>query len=204
MIQLAEKHFLGRKHTSGAVGRAPQRPKHSLRQSVEVLGESPPGLPFGSKRFVDCNGPAVVWVPKVCKKKSNMWERNFGEGVWPCLDPWDSGAPARSVQGKVLSRTANSFFLIKREPVASNNVPSNPSCLSAETLKVCALLGLHLLAAGSEAESSGSQSPDLRGMWRQGCPVSPEMDQASETSFGCEECEHNNEPDSLSESRSTC
>ena len=46
--------------TSGALGRAPQRPNHSLGQSVEVLGEFLPELAFGSKRFVEsrlnCDG----------------------------------------------------------------------------------------------------------------------------------------------------
>ena len=41
--------------------------------------------------------------------------------------------------------------------VASNEVLPKP-LVSAETLKACALIGLHLLAAGGEAVSSGSQS----------------------------------------------
>ena len=52
------------------------------------------------------------------------------------------------------------------------------------------------MAAEVEAGSSGSQSPDLGDMWRYGCPVSPEWISscpASETSFGCEEYDHNNE-----------
>ena len=42
----------------------------------------------------------------------------------------------------------------------------------------------------------GSQSPDLGDMWRHGCPMSPEWVSScstSETSFGGEEYEHNNE-----------
>ena len=64
------------------------------------------------------------------------------------------------------------------------------------TRKACALIGLHLMAAEGEAGSSGSQSPDLGDMWRQGCPKSPEWISccsASETSLGCEVYEHNNE-----------
>ena len=53
------------------------------------------------------------------------------------------------------------FFLIQQESVASNEVLPNPS-VSAETLKACALIGLHLVAAEGEVGSSGSQSPDLR------------------------------------------
>ena len=51
--------------------------------------------------------------------------------------------------------------------VASNEVLPGP-CLSAETLKACALVGLHLLAAEGEDGSGGSQSPDLGDMWRCG------------------------------------
>ena len=36
-----------------------------------------------------------------------------------------------------------------------------------------ALIGLHLLAAEGEARSRGSQSPELRDMWRHGCPMCP-------------------------------
>ena len=79
--------------------------------------------------------------------------------------------------------------------MASDDVSSNPF-VSAETLKARALIGLHLLAAESEAGSSGSQSPDLGDMWKHGCPISPEWVSscsASEAFFGCEVCEHNNE-----------
>ena len=54
---------------------------------------------------------------------------------------------------------------------------------SAETLKACALTGLHLLAAEGEAGSSGNQSPDLGDMWRYGCPRNPGMVGALESSF---------------------
>ena len=68
--------------------------------------------------------------------------------------------------------------------------------VSAETLKACALIGLHLLSPGGEGGSGGSQSPDLGAVRRHGCPLSPEWLSScsvSETSFGCEEYEHNNE-----------
>ena len=73
-------------------------------------------------------------------------------------------------------------------------MPSNPF-VSSETLKACALIGLHLLAAEGEASSRVSQSPALRDMSRQGCPKSREWVSscsARETSFGCEVHEHNN------------
>ena len=70
--------------------------------------------------------------------------------------------------------------------VAPNDVSSN-SFVSAETLKACALIGLHLVAAEGEAGSSGSPSRDSGDMWREGCPESPEWFSscsASETSHG--------------------
>ena len=45
--------------------------------------------------------------------------------------------------------------------------------VSAETLKACALIGLHLLAADYEVRSSGGQSRDLGDVWNNGCPKSP-------------------------------
>ena len=112
-----------------------------------------------------------------------MLEGPFWEGVWLCLDSWDS------VRLRTLSTYWNvpqkygphgevNFFLINKEPVvASDDVSSNP-LVSAETHKACALIGLHLREAGS----SGSQPS-----WNESA-LAP-----SETSFGCEEYEHNNE-----------
>ena len=100
-----------------------------------------------------------------------------------------------SVPGKCGLHGELFFFLIKKEPVASNEVPSN-SFVSAETLRACALMGPHVLAAEAEAGSGGGQSLDFGDMWRHGCPMSPDWTSscsASETSFGCEEYEHNNE-----------
>ena len=98
-----------------------------------------------------------------------------------------------------MGRTASSFFffLIKKEQVAAlHEVLPNP-CVSAETLKACALIGLHLLAAGGEARSCGSRSPDLEDMWRYGCPKSPDWDGSvgswteSEGTSSSDQCEHN-------------
>ena len=100
-----------------------------------------------------------------------MWERQFWEGVWPYLDPWDSvrlrtASTHWNVPGKYGPHGELFFFLIKKEQVvASSEVLPNP-CVSAETLKACALNGLHLLATEGEDGSSGRQSPDS-------CPESP-------------------------------
>ena len=47
----------------------------------------------------------------------------------------------------------------KEQVVASNEVLPNP-CVSAETLKACALIDLQLLAADYEVGSSGGQSDE--------------------------------------------
>ena len=70
-----------------------------------------------------------------------------------------------------MGSTASSFFMQKESVVASSEVLPNPF-VSLETLKACALIGLHLWAAESEVGSSGSQSPDLEDMRRYGCPKS--------------------------------
>ena len=128
-----------------------------------------------------------------------MWERPFWEGVWPCLDLWDSvrlrtASTCWDAPGKYGPHGELFFFLTKKEPVAvSNEVPSNPF-VSAETLKACALISLHLSAAEGAVGSSGSQSPDLGDVWRQGCPESSEcigLCSASGSSVGCEVLEHN-------------
>ena len=65
------------------------------------------------------------------------------------------------VAGKCGPHGALFFFFIKKEQaVASNEVFPNP-CVSAETLKACALISMHLLVADYEVGSSGSQFIDL-------------------------------------------
>ena len=74
-------------------------------------------------------------------------------------------------------------------------VPFEP-CVSAETFKACALIGLHQLALENEAGSSG-RSPDLGDMWRYGCPQNPDWDSDVESwtesagTSASEQYEHN-------------
>ena len=129
-----------------------------------MLGESLLGLAFGSKLlFATRVGMACSFVG--AKLLQNMWVGPCWEGVWLCLDPWDS---VRLRTASTLSRCSREvwaawralFFFLIKEPVAvSNEVPYKPF-VSAETLKACALVGLYLLAAESEEGSSGSQSSD--------------------------------------------
>ena len=76
------------------------------------------------------------------------------EGFWPYLDPRDCvrlrtasthwSVPERyGTQGELL------FFLIEKEPfVLTMEVEFRP-CVAAETLKACALVGLHMMAEES-------------------------------------------------------
>ena len=74
-------------------------------------------------------------------------------------------------------------------------VPFKP-CVSAETLKACALIGLHLWEAEGEAGSNGSQSLDSGDAGRYGCPKSRDWDSDVESwteseGTSSEQCEHN-------------
>ena len=81
-----------------------------------------------------------------------------------------------NVPGKYGPHGEPVFFIIKKEQVVtSNEVLPNPF-VSAETLKACVLIGLHLLAAEGDGGSSGSQSLDLGDMRRFGCPKPPGWD----------------------------
>ena len=108
---------------------------------------------------------AMVLQHRWCKDFAKMWEGPFWEGVWP--GPMGRGARTSSScwddPVKYGPHSELLFFLIRKEPVAlTQAVPFEPFCLW-ETLKTCALTGLHLLAAEDEAGSSGSQSPETCG-----------------------------------------
>ena len=103
-----------------------------------------------------------------------------------------------------MGRTASSSSSRKKKKpeVVSNEVLPDPF-VSAETLKACALIDLHLLAADHEAGSSGSQSPDLGDMWKYSCPKSRGWEGDVESWTGSEDtsseqCEHNAESRALS------
>ena len=92
-----------------------------------------------------------------------FWKKPIWEGVWPYLDPWDSE-------------------LIEFAP-----------CISAETVKACGLIGLHMMAE----EYALRSSPDPGEMWTYGCPESPVWGSngvkwaGSEDAFSLECYEHN-------------
>ena len=84
------------------------------------------------------------------------------EGVWFFLDPWyvvglRTTSGVWNVSGKCGPRGEHLFFLIKKEPFAFTKAVDFKSFLLAETLGVCALIGLLLMAAEGAPGSSGSQ-----------------------------------------------
>ena len=171
--------------------------------STGMFGESQLGLAFvfavrGCQPFAVAMACSIVGM-KILKK---MWEGPCWEGVWPHLDPWDvvglrTTSGVWNVPRKYGPHGELFFFLIKKEPFAltKDSGRFNPS-VPAETHKACALIGLHLLAAGGVSGSSGSQSPDLGVVWRYGCPKSPDWDSdgeswsESEGTSSSELCEH--------------
>ena len=199
MIQL---RLLGiNKDTSGIVGRTPERPNCSFGKSVKLLGESLLGLAFGSKLLfvsrVGCHGLHLCGCQDFAKyvDRALLGRRlAFPGPIRRCGRSGHSIHLLECPGGKYGPHGELLFFLIKKEPVAVSNEVPFKLVLLVETLKVCALVGLHFLAAEGEAGSIGSQSPELGDMWRQGCPKSPEWISscsASETFLGCEMYEHN-------------
>ena len=107
-----------------------------------------------------------------------VWNKPFWERVWPYLDPW----------GSVRLRTASThwnvpkkygppdelfFFLLKEEPMVVSELADFEPCVSAETVKACALIGLHMTAEENALRSDRDSSPDLGEMWKYGCTKSP-------------------------------
>ena len=84
-------------------------------------------------------------------------------------------------------RVVSSFFLLKKEPMVFGESILFGPCISAEIVKACALIGLHMMAVENA----------FRDMWRCGCPKSPVWSSNGFEWAGCEdisslECyEHN-------------
>ena len=128
-----------------------------------------------------------------------------------CLDLWEEHLKNPIVILEMALECLENPYLIRHlvsqcvvaSPCRRNGVQqrwcedfANPF-VSAETLKACALIGLHLLAVGGDAGSSGSQSPDLGDTWKYGCSKSRDWDgnveswTESEGPSSSEQCEHN-------------
>ena len=67
-------------------------------------------------------------------------------------------------------------FRRKKELVVLGEMVDFGYCLPVETLKACAVCGLHMMSEENTSGSSGSTCPDLGDTWRYGCPRSPDWD----------------------------
>ena len=99
-----------------------------------------------------------------------LWE----EVLWPFLDAWDSvrlrtASTQWNVPGRYGPHGELFFLLLKKEPrVFSELVRCGPS-ISAEKVKACALIGLHMVAeenswrsdSGSSVSSSSSDENNM-------------------------------------------
>ena len=107
-----------------------------------------------------------------------MREGTYWEGVWPFLEPWDvEGLRTTSGVWNVLGKYGpygELFFFLRRSPLLLQSVEFFKPCVLAETLRACALIGLHLMTVEGASGSSGCQSPDFGDMWRYGGPKSRE------------------------------
>ena len=84
------------------------------------------------------------------------------------------------------ARRAFFSFPSKGSPLLLQRQSSLSPFVSAETVKACALIGSHWVAAEGESGSCGSQSPDSGDMERHGCPKSPDWDSDGESKFESE------------------
>ena len=133
------------------VGRAPQRPNHSLGKSIAVPGEPQLGLAIGSKRKVVRTAMACSDVGT--KILQEMWEGTFREGVLALPGPVGQCAPAHGVH---LSERPGEVWVAWRalflpyQEGAGGGYKRRVLCLCGSAQGVC---------AAGEAGSSGSQSP---------------------------------------------
>ena len=90
--------------------------------------------------------------------------------------------PASGTSRGSAGRTASSFSSSSgRCPLLLQKAVEFSPFVPAKTLKTCALIGLHLMAAEGESGSSSSQSRDVGDMWRHGCPKRPDWDSDGES-----------------------
>ena len=81
-----------------------------------------------------------------CNYFAEGMERTLLRGVWPFLDPWDvvglrTTASVWNVPGEYVPHGELFFFHIKKEPFVLTKAVEFRPCVSAETLKACALIG---------------------------------------------------------------
>ena len=90
-----------------------------------------------------------------------MWKKLLCERVWPYLDPWDSvrlrtASTHWNVSVKYGPHGELFFFLLKKKPMVLSELVEFGPCFSADTVKACALIGLHMMAEESALRSDGN------------------------------------------------
>ena len=100
-------------------------------------------------------------VPKV-------WRRSCWKGVWLFMDARDSvrlrtASTHWNAPGKYGPHGELFFFLLKKEPMVVNEMVHIEPSISAETIKACALIGLHMMAEEVAMRLDNDFSPDLGG-----------------------------------------
>ena len=106
------------------------------------------------------------------KTLQKIWEGCCWEGVWIFLNPWDvevlgTTTSVWNVLGKYGSHGELFFFFMKKEPFVLTTAVEFRPCVTAETLKACALNGLLMIAEDSTSSTLNGLSPELK-MWRNG------------------------------------
>ena len=120
--------------------------------AANTIGERPTGCPVLVSRSSWM--AANVVGAKILQK---MWEGPYREEVWPFLDPWyvvglRTTASVWNILVTYGPHGEHFFFLIDQEPFVSTKAVEFRLCVTPETLKGCAKIGLHMIA--EEAASS--------------------------------------------------
>ena len=106
----------------------------------------------------------------------SLWEKPIWEGGWPHLHPMvcvslRTASTKWNVPGKYQPHGELFFFLIQKEPAT---MPGRETCsplfnayirtssFSADVLKKCALMALHLIAQEGKDSESGCRFPGAR------------------------------------------
>ena len=124
-------------------------------------------------------GPRILWSEWSPMAGAgflqSLWEKPIWEGVWPYLDPMDSvclqtASMHWNVPGQYGPHGELSFFLIQKEPAT---MPGSETFspffaaefrsffFSADLLKKCALVALHLIAEEGKDSESGCRIPEF-------------------------------------------
>ena len=146
---------------SGIVGRTSQRPVGGTGESTGIIGESLLGVAFGFT-VCRCQPLSSQWLSaSLAQRSRKRWEKGPTGKASGLTWTHEMLCVAHIIQrleypGKCGPHGELFFFLIEKEPFALTMAVQFKPFVPAETLKACALIGLHLVAAGGESGSSSS------------------------------------------------